>query len=262
MNAIIDSLLNHKSIRKFKDKPIDEKTLNLILEAGIRAPNGANLQRYSLVVIDDQEQKKALQKICYDQQFIGQAAICIAALVDMFRLNLWFELNDAPVQHDSENNLLPGDLFGAYWDAILALHNAVIAAESMGLGTCYVGSFLTVNIQEMFNAPEHVFPAGLVCIGYPDEEPELEVRLPLEAVIHRNNYQIPTNEDIKKHYRIIDKYWEKPSERKKELEKEGIHNIAQYITNRYYPRDIIISGNKNILENIRRAKINLTNVKD
>ena len=262
MNAVIENLLNHRSIRKFKDRPIDKEILKVILEAGIRAPNGANLQRYSLIVIDDPKQKEALQKACNDQQYIGQAPICIVALVDQYRFNLWFELNDAPAQLDREDNLFASDFIISYWDAILALHNVVIAAESLGLGSCYVGSIITANIYELFNAPEYVFPAGLVCIGYPDEEPDLNVRLPLEAVIHRNSYQIPTSEDIKKYFEIIDKDWEKSSDRKKELENKGIYNIAQYIAYRYFSRKDIIPGNKRLLENIKRAKINLTDVKD
>lgn len=100
----------------------------MILKAGIRAATAGNLQLYALVVFDEDEQKEALG--------LTHAPLVIVAMVDLYRLKRWFELSDtAPVYNNRSNSLFIG-----FWDAIIALHNIVVTAESVGLGTCYMVS--------------------------------------------------------------------------------------------------------------------------
>jgi len=254
-NAVIDCLMNHRSIRKFKSKPIEPEKLDLILNAGIRAATAGNLQPYSMVVVDDIEKKRAL--------FGGRGGrddapfyrpIWIIALVDQYRMKRWLELNDAPFYNDRICNVLI-----SFWDAIIALHNMVVAAESLGLGTCYIGNVLSFDIQRVLETPEYVFPAGMVMIGYPDESPELRPRLPLQAVVHRNSYHLPTDDEIRAFYREKDKEWEElPEERKRYFEKRGITNKAQERTIGHYTERFIMGESKKILENLEKAKFKLT----
>jgi len=252
-NAVIECLLNHRSIRRFKDKPIEPEVLEMLLKAGIRAPSAGNLQSYSLIVVDDREKKEELAKACGGQNFIADAAVNIVSVVDQFRFKKWVELNKGHFHADYAVALFIG-----FWDAIIALHNIVVAAESIGLGTCYVGNFLTADIQSLFGTPDYVGPAGLVSIGYPDEEPELRPRLPLEAVVHRNSYRVFSDDEIRSLYRVKDGGWKAFSEEdKKRFAKSDVFNVAQYVTLLHYTEDFIRSESEKLLQTIRKTKFKL-----
>ncbi len=243
-NPVIDCLLNHRSIRKFKPDPIPDETVNLILQAGTRAASEGNLQAYSFVVVDEPDLVKKLGFF---------APIALVALVDQYRLKRWFELNDAPFYNDQAVNL-----FIAYWDAVIALQNTVVAAESLGLGTVYVGMILSTDVQEILGAPEYVFPAGLVFLGYPDEEPPLRPRLPLDAVVHRNQYHIPTDDEIRGFYKEKDALWDELNpERKRKFEGKGIKNFAQAVTLGHYTPKFIEGESRRLINNIKRAGFRL-----
>ena len=249
-NAVIECLMNHRSVRRFKPKPIEPEKLDLILKAGIRAPTAGNLQHYSLIVVDDVEKKRAL----WGSPAV-EAPTIIIAVVDQYRMKRWVEVSDAPFYFDQVVNLFIG-----FWDAIVALHNIVVAAESLGLGTCYMGTVLSVDIQRALGTPAYVFPAGMVWLGYPDESPELRSRLPLEAVVHRNGYHVPTDDEIRAFYHEKNQeWWEGLSEESKRTFRErGITNKAQERTIGHYTEQFIRGESKSILENIEKAKFKLT----
>ena len=159
LNEVIKNILQHKTIRRFKKRKIESKKIDLIINAGIRAATAGNLQQYSLIVVDDKKLKMELQIACENQEVIGNASICIAAFIDIYRHNQWLKSNGAPIHCDSNGNMLVGNFLISYWDAIIALQNITIAAESLGLGTCYIGNFLEADISKIFQTPEYVFPA-------------------------------------------------------------------------------------------------------
>ncbi len=245
-NAVIDSLMAHRSIRKFKPQPVEPEVLDAILQAGIRAPTASNLQQYALVVVDDLEKRKALG--------VAHAPVAIIALADQYRVKRWCEVNDSP----PVCNTTAHHLFIAFCDAMIVLHNVVVAAESLGLGACYIGRIQEADIQTILDAPEYAFPAGMVCLGYPDESPPLKTRLPLEAVVHRNAYHRPTDAEIREFYRERDAEWETMSaERKAQLAAQNVHNIAQAVAVRNYAQDVVAGRAEGILRNLKRAKFAL-----
>jgi nitroreductase len=248
MNAAIDCLMNHRSIRKFKSKQVEPEKLDLILRAGTRAATAGNLQHYSLIVVDDDEKKRALED---DPAF--ESATMIVAVVDTYRLKRWFELNEAPFYFNQACNLLIG-----FWDAIVALQNVVIAAESLGLGTVYLGEVLSKDLGQILGTPEYVFPAGLVVIGCPDETPDLRPRLPLEAVVHRNGYHVPSDDEIVAFYREKDQAWEDlPEEIRRDLLLRNIRNTAQSVTVGHYTEEFIAGESEAILRNLKKAGFKL-----
>jgi FMN reductase (NADPH) len=249
MNAVIDCLMNHRSIRKFKSKPVEPEKMDLILKAGTRAATAGNLQHYSLIVVDDDEKKRALGN---DPGF--ESSTMIVAVVDTYRLKRWFELNGAPFYFDQACNLFIG-----FWDAIVALQNVVIAAESLGLGTVYLGEVLSKDLGQILGTPEYVFPAGLVVVGYPDESPDLRPRLPLEAVVHRNRYELPSDDEITAFYREKDRAWKDlPEESRRDLLARNIRNTAQRVTVGHYTEEFITGESKAIIENLKKACFKLT----
>ncbi|HPH97817.1 MAG TPA: nitroreductase family protein [Anaerolineaceae bacterium] len=244
MNPVIDSLMNHRSIRRFKARPLEEDTLDTLLKAGTRAASAGNLQHYSLIVIDDPEKKKAL----WNSPAVENGTL-IMAVVDEYRLKRWFELNDTPFYFDRPANFLI-----AFWDAVIALHNIVIAAESLGLGGVYLGEGLSKDTANILGTPSHVFPAELVCLGYPDETPDLRPRLPQQAVVHRNGYQMPTDEEVRACFKEREARWtDMDPERKALLARRGIHNLAQMITLGHYTEAFVNSQSQAILEHLEQA---------
>jgi len=117
---------------------------------------------------------------------------------------------------------------------------------------------LSTDVQELLKAPKYVAPAGSVFLGYPDESPQLRPRLPLEAVVHRNGYHIPTDDEIRSFYRDKDREWNEVSETKKhKLQEKGIHNYAQAITLGHYTPEFIKGESEKLIANIKKAGFRL-----
>ncbi|MBN1329498.1 MAG: nitroreductase family protein [Candidatus Heimdallarchaeota archaeon] len=257
MNSTIDRLLNHRSIRKYINKPLEKDILDKLLEVGIRAPSSGNLQNYSLMILDDRK-KLAIIGEETGAPFIIEASLCIIALVDFYRYKKLAEMFDAPFHFNSADSVFVG-----MWDAIIALHNIVVAAESLGLGTCYIGLILSTDNRKLLDLPDYVFAAGMISIGYPTNIPNLRTRLPLESLIHRNTYKKPTEEELKNHYQEFlsrwDNYHSKLSDDKKKHWNEdlGVCNNVQYINKTVYTKERIEEWSKKISENIRNAKFNI-----
>ncbi|HOO96666.1 MAG TPA: nitroreductase family protein [Caldisericia bacterium] len=240
-NKVVECLMNHVSIRRFKNESVSEEDIETIIKAAVRAPSAGNMQNYSLVLVDDLDKRKAMG--------LSHAPLVVVALADQNRNKKRFELSDAPFYFDKGINL-----FVSYWDAVIALHNLVIAAESIGLGAYYMGRVLKMDISTILGIPEHVFPAGLVCLGYPDEKPDLMTRLPLEAVVHRNNYKNPTKTDIAKFYSKADKTWDSmPPKRLERLAKRGINNHAQMITLGRYTENTLQLDEVGLAANLQKS---------
>ena len=242
-NPVVDTLMSHRSIRKFQPHPVAPELVDAILRAGIRGATSYNLQNYALLLVDDAEKKNALG--------LAHAPLVVIALVDQYRLSRWFAVHHAgPSCFNGAHNL-----FIAFWDAIIVLQNMVVAAEALGLGTCYYGHVLGINVQALFGTPEYVFPAGMVAIGYPDESPPLNTRLPLGAVVHHNSYQLPSDEDIRRWYAESDAEWDTMNdEQKARLAEQGIHNSAQRVAKEGCSAHVVGERSADILQNLRRAR--------
>jgi nitroreductase len=248
-NEVIDCLMNHRSIRKFKEQPVEEEVVQTILAAGTRAATAGNLQLYTLILIEDRAKKLALG--------VGHAPLAIAALADHFRVKRWFEASGIEV--DEEQIAQPRHLFLSYWDAIIALQTVVVAAESLGLGTCYYGGILSADVAGLLGAPKYTFPAGLVAIGYPDEEPQLSVRLPLEAVVHRDRYREPTDDELKKLYEERERVpWNQLTAGQQErLKAKGIDSVPKGIAARKYSPEFAQERSPGVITNLNNAGFKL-----
>lgn len=255
MNSVIECLMNHRSVRKYSDRAVEIETLNTILRAGTRAATGGNLQLYTMLVIDDKVNLTKLDR-AIEVPFIERTncPLAIIALADQYRVRRWLQAHS-----DREvYNHRPYNFFMAIWDSLIALQNMVVAAESLGLGTCYLGSGVELDIQDLFGAPEYVFPAGLVCMGYPETLPNLSQRLPMEAVVHRNQYRMPSEDDINSWYSERDQVWDKvPVSRKKELAKQGISSIAQALSLQKFSPEIVEKRSRGILRILRKSGFDL-----
>lgn len=195
---VMDAISNRRSIRKYQDKPVPEETVLKIVEAGVRAPCGCSLQKYSIIWVKDEEKRKILWESCRKYPFILEAPVTLAICADLRNLLRMIYTSENTPSIDNEVNLISiKHKFKAIFDAGLVAENMTIAAESFGLGSVFIGSaFANLNVIETLNLPTGVFPLCLLCIGYPDEDPSIRPRLPLHSVLFIDEYKDLTKEKI------------------------------------------------------------------
>lgn len=240
-----DTILNHRSIRKYKTDPIPGPIMDYILEAGTRASTTGNMQVYSMVVTTEQEIKDELAPCHFGQGMVKEAPVVITFCADFNRFNQWCELNKAVPGYDNFLSFMTAAI-----DALLVAQNVAIAAEDAGLGICYLGTttYMAGKIIDILDLPKGVVPVTTLTVGYPDEQPELSDRLPLEAVVHREKYSEYSPESIKKLYHekeLITTYQEFVKENKKET-------LAQVFTDIRYKKDDNILFSKSLLEVLKQ----------
>jgi len=228
---IIQALLSHKTIRKFKEREIPDIVLEKILEAGIRASTTGNMQLYSIIVTKAQENKEKVAPFHFNQSFVKEASVLLTFLADFNRFNKWCEFRNAKPGYD---NFL--SFYNASIDALLVSQNIAVAAEAFGLGICYLGTttYNAAQLIEFYKCPKGVVPVTTVAIGYPDEDMEQADRIPLEGVVHNEFYEDYDKKRIDKLYKNKESL-----QLTKELIKENkTENLAQIFTDiRYTKKD-------------------------
>ncbi|WP_438350588.1 oxygen-insensitive NADPH nitroreductase [Paenibacillus sp. FA6] len=185
MNETIQLLKNHRSIRKYKPDPISDNELEQILLSAQAASTSSNIQAYSVVAIRDPERKKLLAELAGNQKHIIESSVFLVWCADLNRIKVAIELHEDTKMHQNVELFLLGTI-----DATLAAQNAVIAAESLGYGIVYIGG-IRLNpkeVSELLELPPLVYPVFGLCIGVPDQEPDIRPRLPLTAVYHKEVY--------------------------------------------------------------------------
>ncbi len=182
---MIFNLLNHKSIRKYKPDEIPEHVLKQILEAGTRASTTGNMQVYSIVVSKENEIREKLWEAHFKQKMVLEAPVVLTFCADFNRFNKWCYLRQAVPGYDNFLSFITAAI-----DAILAAQNVAIAAEANGMGICYLGTttYNAESIIKILQLPKYVVPITTLVMGYPNENPGLTDRLPLEAIVHNNVY--------------------------------------------------------------------------
>ena len=199
MNETLKILRDRKSVRVYTDEPITAEEKNAILSAALRAPTAGNMMLYSILDITDQNIKDALAKTCDNQPFIAKAPMVLVFCADYRRWMRKFAAcgcgNGDPVKPEEGNLLL------ACNDTIIAAQTAVIAAESLGIGSCYIGDVLEQceTHIELLNLPEYVVPVSMVVFGHPTEGQKNRKQLPREPLKHivfENGYRDLNDEEL------------------------------------------------------------------
>ena len=194
MNEVIRQLHSRKSVRVYEDRPIGNAEKRAILEAAIQAPSAGNMALYTILDITDPALKQALSVSCDNQPFIATAPMVLIFCADYRR---WYDTFCRYVEQVRRPDM--GDLFLAEADALIAAQNAVVAAQSLGIGSCYIGD-ITENFeyhQKLLNLPRYVVPAACVCFGYPTRQQanrEKPARFAPEDLVHENGYSMEKSE--------------------------------------------------------------------
>jgi nitroreductase len=238
---MIDTILNHKTIRKYKAEDISDKDLEEILNAGIRASTTGNMQLYSIIVTRDEEMKEKLSPSHFNQPMVKQAPVVLTFCADFNRFNKWCEARDAKPGYD---NFL--SFYTASVDALLVAQNVTLAAEEKGLGICYLGTtnYMAQQIIDTLNLPKGVVPVTTITLGVPDESPELTDRLPLDGVVHFEEYNDYSVEKLNKIYEEKEAL---PST-KSLLEENKKETLAQVFTDNRYTKENNVTFSKALLD--------------
>lgn len=192
-----DSILTRRTIRKYTAEPVSEALLNELLSTAMRTQTMGNLQLYSVVVTRDEEMKQRLSPCHFGQPMVTGAPVVLTICADFRRTTRWCEERKADPGYD---NLL--SFLNAASDALLYAQTFCNLAEERGLGICYLGTtiYQPQQIIDVLQLPELVMPVATLTVGWPDEEPALTDRLPLEAILHNETYKDYAREDIDRLY--------------------------------------------------------------
>ena len=190
MNPVLESLFKHKSIRKYKNQPLEEEKLKLIIKAAQAAPTWCNGEQVSIIVVKEQSQKYKMKDLCWGQSYIGTCSVFLVFCADFYRCSIAFE-KAGKTKEEFEKYVKNIDtVFIGCHDVGICLQNAVVAAESMGLGTVDIGAIRSKSLEvaKELNLPKYVIPICGLCIGYPDADPGLKPRLPMSAICFEGKY--------------------------------------------------------------------------
>ncbi len=196
-NKIIKSLYERKSVRAFTDEEISCEDKNCILQAALQAPSAGCQLLYTIINITDADKKEKLAVLCDNQLFMTKAKMMLVFCADCRKWLSFYE----------EAGLKPrapgvGDLLLAVEDALIAAQNAVTAADSLGIGSCYIGDVME-NVEEMktvLQLPKYVYPACLLVFGHPTEQQKIRKkpeRFRVSDIVCENSYQDKSGAQIR-----------------------------------------------------------------
>ncbi len=204
MNDVLQTIANRISLRVYKDQPIDETDKNAIIQAAMRAPTAGNQMLYSMIVIKDQANKKRLSELCDHQAFIAKAPLAIVFVADHHKWFTYYQKNnvkqfceDKDFQFEAPQE---SDLLLAIQDAMIAAQNSVIAAESLNIGSCYIGDIMEngEQVKELLKLPQYTMPIGMLVYGYyPDNYPKIpKKRFDKEFIVFEDQYRELNNSEV------------------------------------------------------------------
>lgn len=243
-------LMDRKTVRDYSSKEVTREVKDAILNAVLRAPSAGNMMMYTVIEVSDQEIKNRLIKTCDNQPLIGKAPFVLLFLADYQR---WIDYLDASgvEEYNRKNNLKTykpkeGDFMIAVSDALIAAETSVIAADMLGLGSCYIGDIMEnyETHKEMFSLPQYTFPIAMVCFGYPTEQQKNRKqpkRYPKEMIVHENSYRTISKEEFKK----------MEGERhagEKQIYLPGCENEAIHMYKRKITSDFVAERNRSVKE--------------
>ena len=193
----MESLNKRRSIRKYSDKDVSNELLTRLLREAERTQTMGNLQLYSVVVTRSEEKKRQLAPAHFNQPMVTGAPVVLTFCADFRRTSRWAEERNAVPGYD---NFL--SFINAASDALLYTQTFCNLADEEGLGYCYLGTtvYMPQQIIDVLELPRLVMPIATITLGWPDENPPLSDRLPIESIIHEETYRDYTPELIDRFY--------------------------------------------------------------
>lgn len=255
MNQVMDVLMKRRSVRAYEDRPISAEVRAEIVKATLRAPTAGNLMLYSILDVTDQSMKDKLAVTCDNQPFIARAPMVWIFLADYQR---WYDyfLASGVQELCAQRNVSmqkpeEGDLFLACSDALIAAQNAVIAAESLGIGSCYIGDIMEQyeTHRQMLNLPQYVFPICMLVFGYPTQqqmEREYTSRFDEKFIVFENQYHRLGK------FEFDEMFAERQSQLPRGKAMQGIENVGQATYFRKFSADFTVEMRRSVREILKQ----------
>jgi len=196
-NPIFDQIYRHASVRDYKSDPLPSEMVEAIVTAAQRSSTSSNLQMYSVVAVTDAAKRERLAELCNNQKHIAQAPVFLAWCADLNRLGRIAEWRGyQQVSEYVENFLL------AAVDTAILMQTAALAAESLGLGMCFIGSIRNNSqaVIDLLNLPPLVFPISGMTLGWPARPHPPRPKLPNRAILHWETYDTAGDEEAWRDY--------------------------------------------------------------
>lgn len=193
MNPTIELLKSHRSIRKFTEQKIPRELFEELIRAGQGAATSSHVQAYTIIHVVNPENRAKLAELAGGQAYVAESSDFMVFCADMKRSTEAAERAGADVVRGMTEHLLVASV-----DTALIAQNIAIAAESEGLGICYIGGIRNnpAEVSEILQLPEHVYPVFGMCLGYPDQNPEVKPRLPLASILKEDIYRAEEDEAL------------------------------------------------------------------
>lgn len=207
MNQVIDLLKNHRSIRKFKPESVNNEKVHTIIEAAGLAATSNFIQAYSVIRVTNKKTRKQIAELAGSQTWVETSPLFLIFCADLKRSeDACLYENKKMVSGFTEQFII------ATVDVTLAAQNAMIAAESLGLGGVFIGGIRNdpEKVCKLLKIPDHVYPVFGMCLGYPDEKPEQKPRLPVDVILKEDYYQ-GDKTDLKKYNETCRDYYQNRS---------------------------------------------------
>jgi nitroreductase len=222
----LTNILNHRSHRRYKNKPIPDKLLEVLLAAAFSAPAKSDLQQSSVVVIRDKEKQEAIADMIPSMPWLRTCPLLMIFLGDSRRIRRICEMRNKPFANDHLDAFL-----NAAVDAGLVLMNFMRAAEAVGLGCCPI-SVVRNHIDEvaqLLELPNFVFPVAGMTAGYPSDDGYLSLRLPPAVNVHINAYNdTQLEQEIDSYDKRRDSIFSIPPEKQRKVEEYGVANFYSW----------------------------------
>lgn len=243
MNPTLDLIAARRSTRAYSDEPITVAERAAILNACFRAPTAGNMMLYSIIEVTNQALKERLAVTCDDQPFIAKAPLVLVFLADYQKWTDLFDVSLANALGDASSRRPPGpgDLILAAADAFIAAQNAVIAAESLGIGSCYVGDILEMGEEhaELFALPVHTMPVAMLCFGHPASK-QAPIGRYTDNVVHENRYRRASAQELSRIAEGLQQLHAPHGNR------EGLVDYPHVVHERKYSSDFMVEMNRSV----------------
>lgn len=238
---------NRATVRSYSDREISDAQLEEMLHLASQAPNTGNMQWYSVIVSRNDEIKKLLAPEHFNQPQVESAAAVLTFCVDLNRFEKWCRLNGAEPGYENFQSFI-----AAFIDTCLFAQQFCTIAEMSGIGTCYLGTttYNAPRIAGILSLPDRVVPVTTVTLGYPAGGvfPDPSFRLSPRAVIHKEKYVEPSEDNIREWYAPLEK------ESQHFVEENNKQSLAQVFTDIRYAREANEYFSKVYLDFIRQNR--------
>jgi len=214
VNQTLELMFSHRSIRKFTDQTVSEESVKQIIKAAQSAATSSFLQAYSIIDVREPELRSKLKILCGDQEYVETAPLFLVFCGDVHRTKIVCDNEASKIGDNGLTTYESGwteTFIIATVDAALAGQNAMLAAESLGLGGVFIGGIRNnaQEVSDLLELPEEVYPIFGICLGYPAQDPPNKERLPEELIYSVDKYQKMDDQVLQAYDQRISDYYVK-----------------------------------------------------